>query len=363
MEKLKQIQKKDIVKIIIFAVILMLILGTTIYAVRNNNKKTVETDGEIIENSENENIEEIENNIDEIANETNEITNEIENKTNKEEKDDSNNKEKNQNKYYIKVNNSANVVTIYTYDENGNYTKPVKAMICSTGTATPKSGKYKMPGRKQRWGALFGHVFGQYTTDIVGNILFHSVPYTVKGDKSSLEYWEYDKLGTRASAGCVRLTVIDAKWIYDNIPTGTVVEFYSDSNPGPLGKPSAQKISGNADRRGWDPTDPDSKNPWKNGSRTISQPQQNTQTIQEQPTPAQPTTPTQPQTPTDPIPSQPVTPTQPTNDNSQKNNNNGIKNEIKNDTDANTGNNKTNNISNETQKGAKINNTKTTKDK
>ena len=48
MEKLKQIPKKDILKIIVFAVILMLILGTTIYAVRNNNKKTVETDGEII---------------------------------------------------------------------------------------------------------------------------------------------------------------------------------------------------------------------------------------------------------------------------------------------------------------------------
>lgn len=352
MEKLKQIPKKDILKIIVFAVILMLILGTTIYAVRNNSKKTIETDGEIIEN---ENVEEIENNIDEIANETNEITNEIANKTNEEEKDDSNNKEKNQNKYYIKVNNSANVVTIYTYDENGNYTKPVKAMVCSTGTATPKSGKYKIPGRKQRWGALFGHVFGQYTTDIVGNILFHSVPYTVKGDKSSLEYWEYDKLGTRASAGCVRLTVIDAKWIYDNIPTGTVVEFYSDSNPGPLGKPSAQKISGNAECRGWDPTDPDSKNPWKNGSRTVSQPQQNTQTIQEQPSSAQPTTPTQPQTPTEqstPVqPSTPQTPTQPDKPTEPNKSDNGGKQE----TDS--------SLKDNQPSGSNVNNTVTTKDK
>lgn len=43
------------------------------------------------------------------------------------------------------------------------------------------------------------------------------------------------------------------------------VEFYSSSNPGPLGKPSAKKISSYEDYlRNWDPTDPNSNNPWKN---------------------------------------------------------------------------------------------------
>lgn len=69
--------------------------------------------------------------------------------------------------------------------------------------------------------------------------------------------------GTSCSAGCIRLTVKDAIWIYNNIPRGTSVEFYSSSNPGPLGKPSAQKISGNKECRNWDPTDPSSKNPWR----------------------------------------------------------------------------------------------------
>ena len=32
-----------------------------------------------------------------------------------------------------------------------------------------------------------------YSTRIVRNILFHSVPYTKNGDPGSLEYWEYDK--------------------------------------------------------------------------------------------------------------------------------------------------------------------------
>lgn len=134
-------------------------------------------------------------------------------------------------------------------------------MICSIGTATPSSGVYSISD-KYTWRKLEGDVYGQYASRIVGSILFHSVPY-VSQDKSSLEWWEYDKLGVKASLGCIRLTVADAKWIFNNCPAGTKVEFYSSSNPGPLGKPTAQKISGDEAVRNWDPTDPDSRNPWK----------------------------------------------------------------------------------------------------
>ena len=109
---------------------------------------------------------------------------------------------------------------------------------------------------------MYGNVYGQYACRITGPILFHSVPYQQK-DKSTLEWWEYDKLGTKASLGCIRLKVEDAKWIYDNCISGTKVEFYSSSTPGPLGKPSARKISGDEAVRNWDPTDPDKNNPWK----------------------------------------------------------------------------------------------------
>ena len=108
-------------------------------------------------------------------------------------------------KYYIKVNNQANVVTIYKKDSNGYYTVPCKAMVCSIGTSTPESGVYKTSD-KYTWRKLFGHtegtyVYGQYATRIINSILFHSVPYQNPNDPSSLEYWEYDKLGTKASAG------------------------------------------------------------------------------------------------------------------------------------------------------------------
>ena len=77
----------------------------------------------------------------------------------------------------------------------------------------------------------------------------------------TLEYWEYDKLGTAASAGCVRLTVADAKWIYDNCASGCYVEFCTTLN---VSKPSAAKISSNEACRNYDPTDPVANNPWRN---------------------------------------------------------------------------------------------------
>lgn len=187
----------------------------------------------------------------------------VEEKKKQEEKNNTNKPTKPvQNKYYIKVNYGAQVVTIYTYDKNGKYTVPVKACVCSTGAATPTSGVYRMSW-KATWGKLFGNVWGQYCTQIVGDILFHSVPYK-QNRKDTLVSAYYDRLGTKDSMGCIRLTTIDALWIFNNCPSGTQVEFYSSSNPGPLGKPTARKVSGAPGKlKNWDPTDPDLNNPWR----------------------------------------------------------------------------------------------------
>ena len=40
-------------------------------------------------------------------------------------------------KYYLIVDRKGNTVTVYTYDEDGKYSKPVFSMICSTGSGTP----------------------------------------------------------------------------------------------------------------------------------------------------------------------------------------------------------------------------------
>lgn len=58
--------------------------------------------------------------------------------------------------YYIKVNYRAQTVTVYAKDEKGYYTVPVKVMICSTGTDTPKGGVYETTNFKREWLALYG---------------------------------------------------------------------------------------------------------------------------------------------------------------------------------------------------------------
>ena len=163
--------------------------------------------------------------------------------------------------YYIKVNLKTQRVTIYTTDENNQYSIPVKKMICSTGISTPTEGVFELSD-KFSWAYLAGNVYGQYATRITGPILFHSVPYT-SHNKSSLEYWEFDKLGQPVSLGCVRLTVEDAKWIFDYCRRGTKVEFYSEDEESDLQEELLIKISDYSDElRCWDPTDPDPKNPW-----------------------------------------------------------------------------------------------------
>ncbi|KAA8501054.1 L,D-transpeptidase family protein [Mediterraneibacter catenae] len=61
-----------------------------------------------------------------------------------------------------------------------------------------------------------------YYTQFYGNYLFHSVLYN-PGSMSSIQD---GRLGINASHGCVRLSLSNAKWIYDNIPSSTKVVVY-----------------------------------------------------------------------------------------------------------------------------------------
>ncbi|MBQ9518814.1 MAG: L,D-transpeptidase family protein [Firmicutes bacterium] len=163
--------------------------------------------------------------------------------------------------YYIKINRQTQVTTIYAKDESGNYTVPYKAMICAPGAGgnTPL-GIYKTP-EKYRWKELLGGVWGQYSTRFAGGCLFHSACYR-RPDESTLITKTFNSLGRKESLGCVRLSVADAKWIYDNCPLGTTVEVM-DSPTDPLPRPVPIKLTANSTYPTWDPTDPNPNNPWK----------------------------------------------------------------------------------------------------
>ena len=171
--------------------------------------------------------------------------------------------------YSITVNRRTNVVTVYTYDERGEYSVPVRAMVASCGEGgeniTP-TGEYNTYFR-EAWHPLYGEVFGMYVTGIEGPYLFHSVPYHTE-NHDDLETEEFNKLGTNASMGCVRLMASDVRWIYKNCPLDTPVTVIdSDASADPLGKPLTVKID---EKIGWDPTDPNKDNPYKGKTPEIT---------------------------------------------------------------------------------------------
>ena len=166
------------------------------------------------------------------------------------------------NLYRVTVNRRTNTVTVYTYDKKGNYTVPVRAMVCSCGENNEENrtitGVFSVYF-KNRWHGLFGDVYGQYVTGFSGDYLFHSVPY-LKTQENSLKTEEFNKLSTNASQGCVRMMIADTKWIYDNLDIGTVVEVIdAPAQKDPLGTPPTVKID-----KKWDPTDPHKDNPYRN---------------------------------------------------------------------------------------------------
>ena len=135
-------------------------------------------------------------------------------------------------KYYITVDVTNQIVTVY---ESGNTTESgiVRQMICSTGksgTATP-TGTYTLPKKTYSSERTEWYYFPKYNcyakwaTRIVGGILFHSVLYTAS--KSGPTSSSVNALGSRASHGCVRLRVADAKWIAQNCLSGTKCRIYS----------------------------------------------------------------------------------------------------------------------------------------
>lgn len=104
----------------------------------------------------------------------------------------------------------------------------VREMIASTGVPdkpTPQ-GSFRLQNRgewffseKYKQGGFFWVSFLNN-----GEYLFHSIP-TDRERRFIPE--EAGRLGQPASHGCVRLSLEDARWIYEELPTGTRVEIHT----------------------------------------------------------------------------------------------------------------------------------------
>jgi len=121
-------------------------------------------------------------------------------------------------KYGVIVKLSQQKVFIYENNEL------IKTFLCSSGLDennyyTPK-GLYRIG---ERGDSFFSSKYGQGAYHWVrfnNNYLFHSVPFD---ENRQIIEEEAAKLGQKASHGCIRLSLEDAQWFYNNIPKGTPV--------------------------------------------------------------------------------------------------------------------------------------------
>ena len=125
--------------------------------------------------------------------------------------------------FRIEVSIDRQVVEVYQQNVLGAYDL-VQTFTCSTGLhdTTPR-GVFLDGHPLNRW-----HFFkkfncwAQYSFEIEGDILFHSVIYSSNNEKT-LRRGSLSALGNPASHGCVRLQVDDAKWLFENCKRGSVV--------------------------------------------------------------------------------------------------------------------------------------------
>ncbi|MCR5593294.1 MAG: DUF4214 domain-containing protein [Saccharofermentans sp.] len=167
-----------------------------------------------------------------------------------------------QDSYLVTVNCATQTVMVYAQDvPGGAYNVPVRAMVCSTGAPGHGTiqGTYPIT-QGNRWGLLFdgpdNYVYGQYVSIISGNYLFHSSWYYTNGDGNTLSVREYNRLGTPSSHGCVRMSVGDCRWIWENCASNnSTVRIYTADEPAPFDRPAVIPpvvVSGDM---GHDPTD------------------------------------------------------------------------------------------------------------
>lgn len=101
----------------------------------------------------------------------------------------------------------------------------IRDMICSGGTdqsPTPL-GEFKTSEKiEYDWIPRF-NVGAYYWIRFYKKYLFHSVPFD---ENKEMIIKEYEKLGSPASHGCIRLKLEEAKWLYEKLPSGVKVIIY-----------------------------------------------------------------------------------------------------------------------------------------
>lgn len=124
--------------------------------------------------------------------------------------------------YRVEVSIDRQVVEVYSLNDAGGYDLE-QSFKCSTGLhdSTPR-GIYLDGFPVNRWHHFEKfNCWAQYSFEITGDIMFHSVIYGTNSE-NSLRSGSLYALGNPASHGCIRLSVDDAKWLFEHCKRGTL---------------------------------------------------------------------------------------------------------------------------------------------
>lgn len=140
--------------------------------------------------------------------------------------------------YFFEVDINNQVVKVWKYnEETKDYTDLDRVFLCATGTTTYPTplGTFTLTGRRSAHAKFptWGGGEARYWTKITDEIAFHSVLYSDSSDPMTLKVSSLTGLGKRGSHGCIRLTVADARWIYERVEEGMQVWIHEDGKSDP----------------------------------------------------------------------------------------------------------------------------------
>jgi lipoprotein-anchoring transpeptidase ErfK/SrfK len=144
-------------------------------------------------------------------------------------------------------------MAVFTYDENGQYTKLVAAFPCAIGRSARMTAlgvfEISSKGPWKRWNSS---QYSPYYTKYTSGVFIHGPIYRSK-KFDTLLYKSYNSIGSTATSGCIRTTVEAAKFVYFECPAGTVIEVVLSSDL----VDRIEKIALDEEYPRWDPTDPE----------------------------------------------------------------------------------------------------------
>lgn len=147
--------------------------------------------------------------------------------------------------YRIDVDLTNQICTVYGVYSNKSTKALMSEFISSAkkGCTTPV-GNWKISsskGRKAKYRTCLmssKKAYAEYACRFKGAKMMHTVPYKKRQTTGHVNKTEFNKLGTPASAGCVRMPWKLAHYIYERCPVGTPVRvFKGKAGAYPMGKP------------------------------------------------------------------------------------------------------------------------------